>query len=790
MDRQIDKFIKDQLSVWPMAAENYRNLKKAEVKYIEVGGLKVTVQYNPCRRISSEAALDKKSISERPCFLCPENRPAEQTNIEFEGRKGRRYRVTLNPYPIFPSHLVISSFDHTPQSIWHRYQDLLDFVKENNEYLGFYNGPQSGASAPDHMHFQACPQGLMPLQRRVDELLDTNGDGTLEFLTNVKEARLFHLDEYARGVFVLRGTTAKSTAKLFYRLLDCAPLPEDSDEPMLNLIAWCHGGEYRTVVMFREKHRPHNYFSTAPDHLAMSPGCADMAGVYVAPEKEDFDKLDSKLLTQVVEEVTASEETEKGIVWRLTRTQNRLEVGIMSGLEIEFEIISDGAGKQKVEYSEGRISYNGVLYDELVFEAQTEATMFAEPSFILYGVTIGVDFHWERKVTQKFAGTLKFIVDGDKVTAVNIVGVEDYLLSVISSEMKASAGLEFLKAHAVISRSWVMAQVEHRRKTALRQAQGPSPVAGAASVAEPYPSVAEQILSVAEPVEATDGGTKVTSAGSVTGETGSVTGKSASVTKRAAASAARDEEYIKWFDHDDHTLFDVCADDHCQRYQGLTMAVGDTVRKAIDQTWGLVLTSEGEICDARFSKCCGGRMELFSTCWEDKDYPYLQPLPDTPDCVEGGEVFCDTNDERILSQVLNDYDLETKDFYRWTTEYSRTEVSDLVRRRSGIDFGTIRDLVPIERGPSGRLKRLRIIGDKKTMAIGKELIIRRWLSDSHLKSSAFDVKWDGDRLVLDGAGWGHGVGLCQIGAAVMASKGYAFDQILLHYYPDSVLERR
>lgn len=765
MDKLIDKFIKDQLSVWPMAAENYRNLKKAETKHLDVGGLKVLAQYNPCRRISSEAPLDKKSISERPCFLCPENRPAEQTNIEFEGRKGRKYRVTLNPYPIFPSHLVISGFDHTPQSIWHRYQDLLDFVKENQEYLGFYNGPQSGASAPDHMHFQACPQGLMPLQNRVDELLDAGEGGTLKFLTNVKEARLFQLDEYARGVFVLRGTTAKSTAKLFYRLLDCAPVPEDSDEPRLNLIAWCHGGEYRSAVIFREKHRPHNYFSTDSDHLAMSPGCADMAGVYVVPEKEDFDKLDSRILSQVVEEVAASEATEKEIIWRLTRTQNRLEVGIMSGQEIEFEIISDGAGKQKVEYSGGRISYNGVLYDELVFEAQTEATMFAEPSFILYGVTIGVDFHWERKVTQKFAGTLKFIVDGDRVTAVNIVGVEDYLLSVISSEMKASAGLEFLKAHAVISRSWVMAQVEHRRKPAIRQALGPESVDG-------YDTA------VAEPVEA-----PVTSTSSVATESDSVAADS-------AGSVTEEGEYIKWFDHDDHILFDVCADDHCQRYQGLTMAVGETVRKAIDQTWGLVLTSEGEICDARFSKCCGGRMELFSTCWEDKDYPYLQPLPDTPDCAEGGKVFCDTKDEAILSQVLNDYDLETEDFYRWRTEYSRTEVSDLVRKRSGMDFGTIRALVPIERGPSGRLKRLKIVGDRKTIVIGKELIIRRWLSDSHLKSSAFDVKWDGDRLILDGSGWGHGVGLCQIGAAVMASKGYTYDQILLHYYPGSKLERR
>ena len=733
MDNQIDKFVKDQLSVWPLAAENYRSLKKAGSKVLSIGGLPVTVQLNPCRRISSEASLDKESINRRPCFLCPENRPAEQTNMEFEGRKGRRYRVTLNPYPIFPSHLVISSFEHTPQSIWHRYQDLLDFVRENNEYLGFYNGPESGASAPDHMHFQACPLGLTPLQNRVDELLAAGDDNTLDYLTNVKEARLFHLNEYARGVFVLCGATAKSTAKLFYRLLDCAPVPDGSSEPKMNIIAWCHEGEYRTAVIFRERHRPHNYSSSGADHLAMSPGCADLAGVYVTTREEDFGKLDAGLLSQVVREVAASEETEKEIIWRLTRSQRRLEVGIMSGSEIEFEIISDGAGRQKVEYSQGRISYNGALYDELVFEAQTEATMFAEPSFILYGVTIGVDFHWERKVTQKFAGTLKFIVDGGKVTAVNIVGVEDYLLSVISSEMKASAGLEFLKAHAVISRSWVMAQVEHRQSHVSRT-PGPS-------------------CPVSEPVEGA-------------------------------------EEYIKWFDHDDHTLFDVCADDHCQRYQGLTMAVGDTVRKAVDQTWGLVLISEGKICDARFSKCCGGRMELFSTCWEDKDYPYLQPLPDTADCVEGGDVFCDTKDEKILSQVLNDYDLETRDFYRWRTEYSRTEVSDLVRRRSGMDFGTIRDLVPVERGPSGRLKRLKVVGDKKTMIIGKELIIRRWLSDSHLKSSAFEVHWDGDHLTLDGSGWGHGVGLCQIGAAVMAAKGYTFDRILLHYYPGSTLERR
>ena len=731
MENNVGKFIKDQLSVWPLAAREYRLLKAAKTKSLNIGGLDVTIQLNPSRKVSSEAALDPVSIASRPCFLCPENRPSEQYDIDFEGRKGRKYRITLNPFPIFPGHLVISSKQHIPQSIWHRFQDMLDFVGLNRDYVCFYNGPKCGASAPDHLHFQGCPKGLMPLERRVDALLDSDNKSSLEYLSSVKEARLYHLDEYARGIYVLEATTPKSITKLFYRLLDCAPVMEEDSEPRMNIISWCSGHDsIRSIVIFREKHRSSHYYSEGSDHLYMSPGCADMGGVFVTTREEDFSKLDSSLLNEVVDEVTISEEADKRIMWRLTRTQEKLEVGIMSGSEIEFEIISDGAGLQKVSYHEGQIMYNGSLFDELTFEAQTEATMFAEPSFILYGVTIGVDFHWERKITRRYAGTLKFIVDDGKVTAVNIVGVEDYLLSVISSEMKATAGLEFLKAHAVISRSWVMAQIAHRK-------------------AGNVPAVSTNMSSMAE-------------------------------------GSGPDREYIKWFDHEDHTRFDVCADDHCQRYQGLEASVGETARKAIDQTWGLVLTYDGEICDARFSKCCGGRSEIFSTCWEDKDYPYLQSIPDS---LDGSDPFCDTSDEDVLSQVLNDYDLETKDFFRWKTEYSRKEVSDLVRERSGIDFGEIKDLVPVERGPSGRIKKLRVIGTRTSMLIGKELIIRRWLSDSHLKSSAFEVSWQGDRLILDGSGWGHGVGLCQIGAAVMGARGYQYDEILRHYYPGASIQR-
>jgi SpoIID/LytB domain protein len=259
-------------------------------------------------------------------------------------------------------------------------------------------------------------------------------------------------------------------------------------------------------------------------------------------------------------------------------------------------------------------------------------------------------------------------------------------------------------------------------------------------------------------------------------------------------------EYVKWYDRDDHDLFDVCADDHCQRYQGLTRAIGRKVRAVIDSTWGQVLKHDGVLCDARFSKCCGGRMERFSVCWEDEDHEYLQSLPDTPDRKAGGKAFCDTSDPEILGKVLNNYDQETVDFYRWVQEYERSEVSDLIQERSGISVGLLQSMEPMERGESGRIYKLKITGSERTMIVGKELEIRRVLSKTHLKSSAFDVQYltaDGsvvsseDKwtvLRLNGSGWGHGVGLCQIGAAVMATKGYDYRQILGHYYPESALE--
>lgn len=681
--KELNKFIKDQLSVWQLASSNFRALKTAPSREVDVFGLKCRIQYNPRRVISSTADTSPAAIASRKCFLCADNRPKEQFHLGFEGRKGRNYHIQINPYPIFRGHLVIVRDEHIPQEIWHHFPDMLDFAARYKDYLVFYNGPSSGASAPDHLHFQAIPKHNLPLEEVVDEFLDHPG----EPLATVKDASLYKFDGYARGVFALKATTSKSLAKLFYRLLDCTDRGKGEEEPMFNLYAYVKNGEYRTIVVMRSAKRSHHFYSEGADHLTISPGAADIAGLFVAPFREDYDKADTALLEELLSEVCISEDEQNMIVWRLTRHQEKISVGLLSAKEIRFEIISDGAGPQTVKWHDGRISYNGMLYDELYFDSMTLSTLFAEASFILYDVVIGIDFHWQQKRTFKYAGGLKFIVEGDRITAVNCIGMEDYLMSVISSEMKSSASIELLKAHAVISRSWLKARLKDHK-------------AG-------------------------------------------------------------------------HEHFDVCADDHCQRYQGLAMAVGDDVCRAIDRTWGQVLEYGGGICDTRYSKCCGGRTELFSTCWEDVDLPYLQSVEDP---------FCDCENSSILSQVLNDYDLHTADFHDWTVQYTTDELSELVRTRTGIDFGTIVALEAVERGPSGRIKYLRITGTLREEVIGKELAIRKALSSSHLKSSAFEIEKSPDGFVLRGRGWGHGVGLCQIGAAAMAAQGYDYRQILSHYY--------
>ena len=742
--QEIDKFVHDQLSVWPEMAAAFRALKGVRVRQMPLGGLLVNLQCNPDRISSTTADVTPEVIAARPCPICADHRPENQHFIKLEGRKHRKYDLIVNRFPIFPQHFVIVREVHEPQSIWNRYVDMLDMTEHLPGCVIFYNGPESGASIPDHLHFQAARKGYMPLERSADRLLaivsQTEGHvvpdsiaADLEYVASVQDAQLFHYKHFTRGVFCLRATTAKSMAKMFYRLLDCAPFLPGEGEPRFNAFSWRTDGEYRALVVLRSESRSHHYFATGEEHFTIGPGCADMAGCFILPDPNDFERITPETLREVVDEVSISKETEKLILWRLVRQQPRIEVGIMSGPEITFEIISDGAGPQRVSYREGKIDYGGTLYDELYFEAQTISTLFAEPSFKLFGVKIGKDFHWERLQEQTFAGTLKFIVENGAVTAVNIIGLEDYLLSVISSEMRASASLEFLKAHAVISRSWAVAQLRSRHAHS-----GEIPFA-----APDTPSLVTWLEN------------------------------------KKPDHVGHDDRIVKWFDHDDHKHYDLCADDHCQRYQGLTLAIGENVRTAIDATWGQTLRFDGEVCDTRFSKCCGGLTERFSTCWEDKDVPYL-PVKEDP--------WCNTDDKAVLGQVLNDYDLETPDFYRWTEEYTVEELSDLVRERSGIDIGTLTALTPLERGGSGRIKLLRFEGTKGSFEAGKELIIRRFLSKSHLKSSAFDAEFTADgHVILHGSGWGHGVGLCQIGAANMAAHGHTYQEILAFYYPGSEL---
>ena len=424
----------------------------------------------------------------------------------------------------------------------------------------------------------------------------------------------------------------------------------------------------------------------------------------------------------------------------------RIDVGILRAAEIKFDFIGDfcsdtpfSAKENVVSVVDGKLFFNSCRYDNLCFVPKGDGSRF-----LLYDVVIGVNFHWQRKENQLFAGELHFIVEDGEVRAVNRLPVEDYLVSVISSEMSATSSLELLKAHTIISRSWLYAQLQRSEKV-----------------------------------------------------------------QQSVLGWENEDEIIRWYAREDHTLFDFCADDHCQRYQGVTRAANPNVERAVRETNDIVLKYDGEVCDARFSKCCGGVTERFSACWENEDYDYLralrdcgddEPLPDLTNEASAREwieseplAFCSNADKGVLSQVLNGYDQETNDFYRWRVEYTQERLSQLIKRRSGVDFGTIIDLQPVERAASGRLVKLRVVGSKRTVTVGKELEIRRWLSESHLYSSAFvvdKVEKDGvPCLVLKGAGWGHGVGLCQIGAAVMGEKGYTYEQILKHYYPGAVLEK-
>jgi len=768
-DTSISRFFNRQLEKWADARHRFRDLKHVETHQLSE---QIKLQWNPARIVSTGAKIDKKTLGERPCFLCEKNRPKEQMTKQID----EQFQLLVNPFPILPVHFTIPARKHQPQAIYKNYGEMHRFLSLHSELMIFYNGPKCGASAPDHLHFQSGTSGILPLQanwqrlsRNLTDVVSLNDDEKIAVLR-----------DFVVPAFVIISKSEDSDETLFQRLYKSMPTRGDETEPMMNIVAWRKGEDYISVVIPREKHRPDCYFAEGDGQVLVSPGALDMSGLIITPREEDFRKLDQKKATAILQECGISEDKMNVIVSKLkaskeTETtvgisslynngkQPNVTVGIVSGQKIHFSLnkpyLAKGEeviGEQEVEFSEGGVLWNGNQYSKLTFHPQSN-----DASFSLSDVTIGVNFHWERKETQTFLGTLRFVVEADKICAINELPVEKYLESVISSEMSATSSLELLKAHAVISRSWLLAQMKKRREVA---------------------------------------------------ESGN----------NFFSFVKKEDMLIRWYDREDHTIFDVCADDHCQRYQGITKETSPHVAEAIRQTKGQILMDGDEICDARFSKCCGGVTEEFQYCWENTPKRYLASIRDQvseerrmkrEDSISlhaslqdeataeawirsNPPAFCNTQDKKILSQVLNDYDQETADFYRWKVTLSQEKVQQLLEEKLKLNVGEVLDFKAIERGKSGRISKLQIIGSEKTFTIGKELEIRRALSDSHLYSSAFVVdKYDLDeqgvpqRFELIGAGWGHGVGLCQIGAAVMGEQGFSYNDILLHYYQGAEIKK-
>ena len=730
----LKRFFQRQLQTWDDVRQRYRDLEGVETRELMTDSMALTVQWNPARIASTGAKIDAKSIAERPCFLCAKNRPTQQMHRVID----EKYELLVNPFPILPVHFTLPTLKHQPQRILPMYGEMLTLAAKNADLTLLYNGPHCGASAPDHAHLQAVSSDCLPIQQSWQRL----SRNLKEVVKEDDDNGIWQMTSYPAAAFVIRSRQQETGERLFRRLYDCLPPAADDTEPMMNVIMWQTGDLTTSVILPRQKHRPECYTASGDAQYIISPGAVDMGGLVITPREEDYRRLTPEVMTTIYREISLSDDDMQQVVERIQQKdepglftalsarfapfmskqqQPTVCVGIVSAEKIMFSLntayTAKGetiGGKQFVEFSEGGILWNGNLYRELTFLPASP-----DASFSLYDVTIGVNFHWERKETQVFLGTLRLVVESEKIVAINELPVEQYLASVISSEMKATAGLELLKAHAVISRSWLLAQIQ-RREDKSQQKDG------------------------------------------------------------FFSFIKKDDELIRWYDREDHTLFDVCADDHCQRYQGITKQTSKAVEQALKATRGQILCYGEEICDARFSKCCGGETEEYQYCWEDTPKPYLVSVKDP---------YCNTHDKAVLSQVLNDYDLETNDFYRWTVEYTAEEISALVNKKLKDDFGTIVDLVPLERGKSGRIWKLKIVGTKKTFTIGKELEIRRALSESHLYSSAFDVEKTATGFRLKGKGWGHGVGLCQIGAAVMGQQGFSYNDILLHYYHGAEIKK-
>ena len=644
----LQQFFDSQLAEWPDCKKRYDDLSSAKRKVLDIDGREYTLTFNPARMRSATAKVDNGKV-ERPCFLCRNNRPDVQKDIALEApESGNRYLLSVNPFPILTNHFTVINDGHCRQEMnIARLKDMAYLAKEMQGYLVFFNGACSGASAPDHFHFQAVPQNLVPLV----------------------------------------GWNKSVKACIGVQRCEAENVKIDFDKSdFSNILCWNTQEGLHWWVVNRRQHRPRQYFAEGDDKVLISPASLEFAGMIPLAREEDFDKMDSALLSDIYDQC-----------WN---REPLVDVGIGP---------VDGTSCQQSE----------------------------DGTFMLKNVRIGIGFHWDQKRDFTYEGKLvnKINDETGEQWNVNRLPVENYLKSVISSEMSATSSLALLKAHAVISRSWLMRQI-----------------------------MAKELEAVAD----------------------EATGNHAAHNESADAGTKVEESHIKWYDSHSHVSFDVCADDHCQRYQGIAANMNPLVVQAIEETRGEVLMYDGEICDARFSKCCGGITEEYKYCWENLEVPYLQAVPDSR---ADGSVFCNTSDKTVLQQVLKDYDQATTDFYEWMVEYTTEELSELIERKLHLGFGRILDLQPLERGKSGRISRLKVVGEKRTLVIGKELEIRKALSETHLYSSAFDIVRTDKGFVLKGRGWGHGVGLCQIGAAVMGAEGYDYKEILMHYYKNAEIKK-
>ncbi|MCR5819793.1 MAG: DUF4922 domain-containing protein [Bacteroidaceae bacterium] len=774
-EEEVEAFFGQELADWELARKNYEDLgQQVKTRDLTLGDIMLQAQFNPARIVSTAAKVDSETLAKRPCFLCDENRPAEQHSLMIE----RHYQVLVNPFPILPHHYTIPTRRHKPQSIYEHFGTMRHLAWIMQNHIVFYNGPLCGASCPDHMHLQAGSRGVLPIERdwdmydsRLEKLYPLTGGETQEMEDSGNTSGrcgLFYLPSYVCPVFVIRSLPSERDSLLCQRLYRALPIHGNELEPRINVICWRQAGgdsrpdEIVTLIFPRKKHRPDCYGKSSLLHasLMVSPGALDMGGLIITPREKDFNKITPEWAAEILQEVTLTEEELKPVIEAVTdrpkeaaehpeggtsaemksasvaatddENEPFVNVGILTAESVRFclntEYTAKGAvhsGIQEVSCDEGGIKWKGQVYSSLTFHPMND-----EANFSIYDVTIGKKFHWERQETQTFRGTLRFVVEEEKIVCINTLPVEQYLESVISSEMSATCSPEFLKASAVISRSWLYAQIQKRANAAENK---------------------DNFFSFTR----------------------------------------TDTELIRWWDREDHTIFDVCADDHCQRYQGITRATRPEVAEAVAATHGQILTYGGEVCDARFSKCCGGKTEEFEACWENEHKPYLETIEDP---------YCNTADPTIIGQVLNDYDQETTDFYHWNETLDQEHLSTMINEHLGVDIGQIRDLIPVERGKGGHLVRLQIVGTKRSITIGKELEIRKALSNTHLKSSNFTVRKEysspatdesavPSAFVLDGYGWGHGVGLCQIGAAVMGSKGFTYEQILEFYYKNAEISK-